>query len=139
VIRISGLTVQFGGVRPLDDLDAELDAPIIGLVGPNGAGKTTLVKVLSGLVTPVSGRIEIEGSNLLAMSPAARVRWGLRRTFQTEQIVDDLMTWDNVLAVLDHLPTSSGAEAQVATALAYVNLGKAATRMVRTSISSSAA
>jgi branched-chain amino acid transport system ATP-binding protein len=129
VIRISNLTVQFGGVRPLDALDADLDAPIVGLVGPNGAGKTTLINVLSGLVKPLSGRVEADGIDLLAATATARVRWGLRRTFQTEQIVNELTTWDNVLAVLDHLPAKTDAAAQVADALAFVGLAAASGRM----------
>ena len=55
MIKIDALTVQFGGITPLDALDAEFVAPICGLIGPNGAGKTTLVNVLSGFVTPVKG------------------------------------------------------------------------------------
>jgi branched-chain amino acid transport system ATP-binding protein len=103
MIRIEDLTVQFGGVRPLDGLSAELVAPIVGLVGPNGAGKTTLLNVLSGFVRPAAGLIEVDGCALLPLSPTARVRFGLRRTFQTEQVVEDLTVRDNVLALADHV------------------------------------
>ena len=50
VIDIDRVTVQFGGVRPLDDLTLQLDGNIVGIVGPNGAGKTTLLNVMSGFV-----------------------------------------------------------------------------------------
>jgi branched-chain amino acid transport system ATP-binding protein len=130
MISIRDLTVQFGGVRPLEKLDAELAAPIVGLVGPNGAGKTTLLNVLSGFVRPVSGKVEIDGVDLLALSPTARVRHGLRRTFQTEQVVDDLSVYDNVLALLDHVPRKGlSAEADIARALAYLGLERVADRL----------
>lgn len=130
MIRIVDLTVQFGGVRPLDDLTAELDAPIAGLIGPNGAGKTTLLNVLSGFVTPIAGRIEVDGVDILSLSPPARARFGLRRTFQTEQVVDDLSAYDNVQAVLDHVDHDRrSARASVERALDHVGLGDFGDRM----------
>ena len=61
MIRIENLTVQFGGVKPIDGLTVTLDKAIVGLIGPNGAGKTTLLNVLSGFVTPVSGSVAVNG------------------------------------------------------------------------------
>ena len=130
MISIKNLTVQFGGVRPLENLEADLVTPIVGLVGPNGAGKTTLLNVLSGFVTPVSGEIEVDGVDLLGLSPTARVRHGLRRTFQTEQVVDDLSVYDNVLALLDHVPRRAlPAQADIARAFAYLGLEGVADRL----------
>jgi branched-chain amino acid transport system ATP-binding protein len=127
MIRIEDVTVQFGAVRPLDALCADLAAPIVGLIGPNGAGKTTLLNVLSGFVRPRQGSIEIDGVDLLTLTPTERVRFGLRRTFQTEQIADDLTVWDNVLALADHVPRAELAAAdQVERALHYVGLGAVA-------------
>ncbi len=128
MIAISDLTVQFGGVKALTSLHAVLEDPVCGLIGPNGAGKTTLVNVISGLVQPRTGRIEIDGTDLLPMTPARRVRFGLRRSFQTEQVVEDLDVWSNVLAVLDHVPHDrSSAKAEVARAIDYVGLVPVAT------------
>ena len=130
MISISDLTVQFGGVRPLNALNVTFSKPICGLIGPNGAGKTTLLNVLSGFVTPVSGRIYMNRADLLSMSPTRRVRAGLRRSFQTEQVVDDLNVYDNVLAVLDHLPaTTIDAADDVSTALRYTGLAQVASTM----------
>jgi branched-chain amino acid transport system ATP-binding protein len=103
VIRIENLSVRFGGVRPLDDLSADLTASIVGLIGPNGAGKTTLLNVLSGFVRPLTGRISMNGVALTGLSPARRVALGLRRTFQTEMVVDELTLRDNVQAIADHV------------------------------------
>lgn len=97
MISVRGLTVRFGGVHALDDLSLELGGEIAGIIGPNGAGKTTLLNVLSGFVVPQSGSATIEGTDILAMAPARRARWGLARTFQTELLVDEITVFDNVI------------------------------------------
>lgn len=130
MICIDHLSVQFGGVQAIDGLSATLDAPVCGLIGPNGAGKTTLVNVLSGLVRPRSGRVEVDGHDLLALSPLQRVRLGLRRSFQTEQVVEDLSVWDNLQAVLDHVPAGPlPVFEHLARVLDYVGLMPVATRL----------
>ncbi len=123
MIEITGLTVAFGAVKAIDALDAVLDAPVCGLIGPNGAGKTTLVNVLSGFTRAQAGEVRVDGTPLLGMGTAQRVRFGLRRSFQTEQVVEDLSAWDNVQAMLDHVPHAAGdAQAQVHRALQHVDL-----------------
>jgi branched-chain amino acid transport system ATP-binding protein len=123
MIQISGLTVAFGAVTAIDALDAVLDAPVCGLIGPNGAGKTTLVNLLSGFVPARAGAVHVDGTALLGMDTARRVRFGLRRSFQTEQVVEDLSVWDNVQAMLDHVPHEADqADAQVHRALEHAGL-----------------
>jgi branched-chain amino acid transport system ATP-binding protein len=123
VIKIESLTVQFGGVRPLDALDGEFKAPICGLIGPNGAGKTTLLNVLSGFVSPVKGSVSLDGVALRGLSPVRRVKLGLRRTFQQELVVDELTARENVQSVADHVSLSrADARNEVAKALAFVGL-----------------
>ena len=104
MIEIRGLTVAFGAVVAIDVLDAVLDAPVCGLIGPNGAGKTTLVNLLSGFVPAKAGEVRVDETALLGMNTARRARFGLRRSFQTEQVVEDLSVWDNVQSMLDHVP-----------------------------------
>jgi branched-chain amino acid transport system ATP-binding protein len=123
MIKIETLTVQFGGVRPLDALDGEFKAPICGLIGPNGAGKTTLLNVLSGFVTPVKGSVSLDGIALRSLSPVRRVVMGLRRTFQQELVVDEMSAHDNVRAIADHLvPSRQDARAQIDRAMDFVGL-----------------
>ena len=123
MIDIRGLTVAFGPVTVIDGLDAVFDAPVCGLIGPNGAGKTTLVNVLSGFVPAKAGEVRINGTPLLGMNTARRVRLGLRRSFQTEQVVEDLSAWDNVQAMLDHVPHAlADAQRQVHRALEHTGL-----------------
>ena len=92
MIEISNLTVRFGGVTPIDDMNLTFDVGTNGLIGPNGAGKTTFFNVLSGFVRPGSGSVTSFGDDLLAMADFKRVRWGLRRTFQTEQAIASMST-----------------------------------------------
>ena len=133
MIRIENLSVRFGGVRPLDDLSADLAASIVGLIGPNGAGKTTLLNVLSGFVRPQTGRITMNDVVLTGLSPARRVALGLRRTFQQEMVVDELTLRDNVQAIADHVVRDSKMRrAEVDRALAFVGLAVRSDRPGRT-------
>ena len=125
MIKIDALTVQFGGITPLDALDAQFDAPICGLIGPNGAGKTTLVNVLSGFVTPVLGTILLNDTPLLPLSPRRRVGIGLRRTFQQELVVDELTAIENIQAIADHVSSDrASARREVDAAIEFVGLGE---------------
>jgi branched-chain amino acid transport system ATP-binding protein len=81
------------------------------------------VNLLSGFVEARAGSVAVRGSALLTMSPAQRVRHGLRRSFQTEQVVEDLSAWDNVQAMLDHVPHPLGeADEHVHRAMAHAGL-----------------
>jgi branched-chain amino acid transport system ATP-binding protein len=125
VIEISNLTVRFGGVTPIDDMNLSFGVGTNGLIGPNGAGKTTFFNVLSGFVRPARGAVAAFGDDLLAMTDFRRVRWGLRRTFQTEQAIASLSVYENVLIVHEH----SGARAadrrsDVIDAIEFVGLGR---------------
>jgi branched-chain amino acid transport system ATP-binding protein len=123
MIEIRGLTVAFGAVVAIDALDAVLHAPVCGLIGPNGAGKTTLVNLLSGFVQAKAGEVRVDETALLGMNTARRARFGLRRSFQTEQVVEDLSVWDNVQSMLDHVPhRHQRADAQVHRALEHAGL-----------------
>jgi branched-chain amino acid transport system ATP-binding protein len=103
VIVIEDVVVQFGGVVALDHVSAQLKAPIVGLVGPNGAGKTTMLNVISGFLSSSRGALSLDGSVLNGLSPVARARLGLRRTFQQELVVETLSLEENIRAVFDHL------------------------------------
>jgi ABC-type branched-subunit amino acid transport system ATPase component len=124
MISISSLTVRFGGVVPIDDMNVTMDIGVNGLIGPNGAGKTTFFNVLSGFVKPAHGSVTAFGDDLLAMPHFRRVRWGLRRTFQTEQAVAELTVFENVLTVLEQSAvTASDRRSAVLDAIDFVGLG----------------
>ena len=125
MIEIRNLTVEFGGVRGLNDLTADLGAKITGLVGPNGAGKTTLLNVISGFVRRSTGSVTVDGQDLLKIAINRRAAFGVRRTFQTEQVVENLTVRNNVAAALDNLPTGGKTQKElIGEALDYVGLSK---------------
>jgi ABC-type branched-subunit amino acid transport system ATPase component len=131
VIDVDGLTVRFGGVIPIDRMTVAFESGTCGLIGPNGAGKTTFFNVLSGFVKPMSGRVTAFGDDLLAMPDFKRARWGLRRTFQTEQAIANLSVFDNVLLVHEHGGGARpGRRQEVMDAITFVGLEAVATRPV---------
>jgi branched-chain amino acid transport system ATP-binding protein len=109
MIEVSGLTVRFGGVTSLDGMNVTFESGTCGLIGPNGAGKTTFFNVLSGFVRPASGSVQAFGEDLLSMAHFRRAHWGLRRTFQTEQAIENLSVYHNVAMIHEHskLPGST--------------------------------
>jgi branched-chain amino acid transport system ATP-binding protein len=102
MIDVAGLTVRFGGVTPIDEMTVKFETGTCGLIGPNGAGKTTFFNVLSGFVKPASGTVTAFGEDLLKMAHFRRARWGVRRTFQTEQAIEELSVYDNVALAHEH-------------------------------------
>jgi branched-chain amino acid transport system ATP-binding protein len=102
MIEVDGLTVRYGGVTSLDAMSLTFEEGTCGLIGPNGAGKTTFFNVLSGFVRPASGTVRAFGTDLLSMAHFRRARWGVRRTFQTEQAIEELSVFDNVAMVHEH-------------------------------------
>jgi branched-chain amino acid transport system ATP-binding protein len=133
VIEVKDLTVRFGGVTSLDGMGVTFEAGTCGLIGPNGAGKTTFFNVLSGFVRPAAGSVQAFGENLLSMAHFRRARWGLRRTFQTEQAIDELSVYDNVGMVHEHSKLSGASRrADVMGAISIVGLDSVAYTRVGT-------
>jgi branched-chain amino acid transport system ATP-binding protein len=124
MIEIRELTVRFGGVTPLDAMSVTFESGTCGLIGPNGAGKTTFFNVLSGFVAPAAGSVSAFGEDLLSMAHFRRARWGLRRTFQTEQAIEELSVAGNVALAHEHSKLGSRAERRedVLRAIQFVGL-----------------
>jgi branched-chain amino acid transport system ATP-binding protein len=121
VIEVENLTVRYGGVTSLDGMNLVFEKGTCGLIGPNGAGKTTFFNVLSGFVRPASGTVRAFGTNLLTMAHYRRARWGVRRTFQTEQAIEELSVYDNVAMVTSPL-RGAARRADVLAAIEYVGM-----------------
>jgi len=97
VLRVQGLTKRFGGVAALSDVDLVVKrGSVHALIGPNGSGKTTFINVVTGLYKPTAGRMELDGSPLEGLTPAARSGRGLARTFQNLQLWRRMTVVDNV-------------------------------------------
>jgi ABC-type branched-subunit amino acid transport system ATPase component len=96
VLRASGVSVSFGGVRALVDVDLDVgEGQLVGLIGPNGAGKTTFIDAISGFVR-CRGRVELDGRDLSSLPPHTRARRGLVRTWQSIELFDDLTVRENL-------------------------------------------
>jgi branched-chain amino acid transport system ATP-binding protein len=97
VLKATGISVRFGGVRAVVDVDLEVgEGQLVGLIGPNGAGKTTFIDAISGFVR-CDGRVELDGEDLTGASPHVRARRGLARTWQSIELFDDLSVGENLL------------------------------------------
>jgi branched-chain amino acid transport system ATP-binding protein len=130
MIDIDAITVRFGGLVALNEVSATLSAPVAGIIGPNGAGKTTLMNVVSGFITAHLGRVMVEGQDFLALAPHRRAQKGLRRSFQKEQIADDLTVLENVLVQTDWSLTGwSAKRAEAMDMLAVVGLADRADKI----------
>ena len=107
VLQISGLTVKYGGLVAVGNVDLDVrQGEIVGLIGPNGAGKTTFIDAVTGF-TQSDGAILFDGQELRGVSPHEIARIGLRRTWQSVELFNDISISDNVLVALEDATFSS--------------------------------
>lgn len=108
LLEIDQLSVTFGGLHALKDLDFHVDeGEIVGVIGPNGAGKTTFFNMISGMVTPTSGDIRFEGQSLIGLDPNQVTQRGIARTFQNVRLFANMTILENVM-VSQHCRTKQG-------------------------------
>jgi len=101
-LAIDNLSKRYGETVALDQVSiAFRPGTIHTILGENGSGKSTLVKLLSGIVTPDSGRIEVAGRPFAGNTPAAFQRAGVATVFQEVLVAPDRSALDNVLLGLD--------------------------------------
>jgi branched-chain amino acid transport system ATP-binding protein len=99
VIRIDDLSLSFGGVSALVDLNIEIrDKEILAIIGPNGAGKTALLNCINGFYKPQKGEIYFEDRRITRMRPDKLAKLGIARTFQNIELYTGLSTQDNLMA-----------------------------------------
>ena len=105
MLSIAHLSMRFGGITALDDVSFALkQGEITSLIGPNGAGKTTLINLLTGVLAPTEGRIRLRGEDISHLPPHQRVRRGLVRTFQINQLFEGLTPLQTLaMTVSQHL------------------------------------
>ncbi len=90
-LETHGLSKRFGGLQATNDVTFRLERGARhALIGPNGAGKTTFINLLTGVLAPSSGRILLDGEDITRVSADKRVRRGLARTFQINQLFGQL-------------------------------------------------
>jgi branched-chain amino acid transport system ATP-binding protein len=104
LLRVEGLRKAFGGVKAVDDVAFDL-APgeLLALIGPNGAGKSTCFNCINGQIRPDSGRVLLDGIDLVGRAPRRIWRLGVGRTFQIAATWSSMTVAENVqLALLSH-------------------------------------
>jgi ABC-type branched-subunit amino acid transport system ATPase component len=105
ILQTIGLEKRFGGITAAHDVSLAIEKGARhALIGPNGAGKTTVINLLTGVLKPTAGRIMLGGEDITALPPHARVRLGMARTFQINQLFPDLTPLETIgLAVSERL------------------------------------
>ncbi|MFO7638030.1 MAG: LPS export ABC transporter ATP-binding protein [bacterium] len=112
-LSAQGLVKSYSGRRVVDSVDVELGrGEIVGLLGPNGAGKTTTFHMVTGFIRPEAGRIEIDGRDITGMPVYRRARLGLGYLSQEPSIFRKLTVMENILAILEMLPSGPGRDAR---------------------------
>ena len=105
MIRVQNLVKKFGSFTAVDDVSFEVaEGEIFAFLGPNGAGKTTTIKMLTTLLQPTSGSIELDGLNPQLRQNEARKRFGI--VFQDPSLDGEMTAWENmeIHGVLYHIP-----------------------------------
>jgi branched-chain amino acid transport system ATP-binding protein len=99
VIRIANLSLRFGGLQALDDIDLEVRAAeILAIIGPNGAGKTCVLNCINGFYHPYQGEIIYQDRDLTGLKPHKIATLGVARTFQNIELYSGLSALDNLMA-----------------------------------------
>ena len=109
VLETRSLVKRYGGITPTNDVSITVEKGARqALIGPNGAGKTTLINLLTGVAEPTSGTIWLDGQDITKLAPHERVRRGIVRTFQINQLFGELTPLQSLaLAVSAHLGLSA--------------------------------
>jgi ABC-type branched-subunit amino acid transport system ATPase component len=101
-LEVEGLSVSFGGVHAVVDVNLVAEpGAIVGLIGANGSGKTTTLDMISGLVTPRTGRVVLDGVDLAEYLPEERQRVGVVRSFQDCRLYPELSVLDVLMLCED--------------------------------------
>ncbi len=102
ILELKNLTMQFGGVKALDNVNFHVNrGEICALIGPNGAGKTTVFNVVTGVYKPTSGEINFKGKSLLGLKRNKITETGVARTFQNVRLFGDMTALENVMTATD--------------------------------------
>lgn len=98
LLEVKDLSIHFGGVKAVQNVSFSIDSGIVySVIGPNGAGKTTLFNLITGVYTPTSGEIRLDGEIIQGKSPDELARRGMARTFQNLQICMNMSAIENVM------------------------------------------
>ncbi|WP_390183552.1 ABC transporter permease subunit [Haloechinothrix salitolerans] len=124
LLEVSGLRKSFGGVHAVNGVSFDVRrGETMGLIGPNGAGKTTTFELISGFTRADAGTVHFQGRAVTALSPEARGRLGLIRSFQDAGLFPTMTVHETVMLACEKvMPT------RVVSSIAGIGLGEGAKR-----------
>jgi len=103
VLALERVTMQFGGLKAVADLDLAIrPGELVGLIGPNGAGKTTVFNIITGVYAPTAGEVRFLGRSIRGLKPHAIAHRGITRTFQNIRLFGSRCCRDNVCIAAHH-------------------------------------
>ena len=122
VLETKNLVKRFGGFTATSDVSLKVEKGArLALIGPNGAGKTTLINLLTGVLEPTSGTVILEGEDITKLPSHQRVRRGIVRTFQINQLFHEMtplqslaLTVSTQLGISQRVWQALGSDARVA-------------------------
>ena len=98
MLRVAGLSMNFGGINALSDVSFDVDEGCItSVIGPNGAGKTTLFNCITGMYRPTLGQVHFRGQDITAAPAHSVARHGIARTFQNLALFSGLTVLENLM------------------------------------------
>ncbi len=109
VLETRNLVKKFGAFAATNDVSLKVERGARqALIGPNGAGKTTLINLLTGVYEPTSGSVHLDGKDITAIAPHKRVRRGIVRTFQINQLFNELTPLESLALTVSNQLGISG-------------------------------
>lgn len=113
ILQLHGLSKSFGAVTVADGLSYDLaQGEALGIIGPNGAGKTTMFNLITGTLSPDSGRIVFQGQDVTRHNAARRCRAGMARSFQVPQPFGGMTVFENAMIAATQAAGLRGAAAE---------------------------
>ncbi|MEO8052359.1 MAG: LPS export ABC transporter ATP-binding protein [Acidobacteriota bacterium] len=106
-LQTAELTKSYRGRKVVDNVSVRVkQGEVVGLLGPNGAGKTTTFYMIVGLITPDSGRVQLDGNDLTQLAMYQRAQKGISYLPQEASVFRKLSVEDNLMAILQTLRLS---------------------------------
>ncbi len=98
IFALEDISISFGGLQAVADCSFGIqNGEIFALIGPNGAGKTTIFNIINAIYKPDSGRVLLEGQDLVSLKPHQIARRGIARTFQNIELFSEMSVLENIL------------------------------------------
>ena len=98
IFALEDISISFGGLQAVNSCSFNIrDGEIFSLIGPNGAGKTTVFNIINALYKPDSGRVLLDGQDLVSLKPHQIAKRGIARTFQNIELFSEMNVLENIL------------------------------------------